>query len=488
MAQIDYNEISNTKVPGCYCEIDNSLASAGLSGKPSVGLLIGQALDGTLGKNTLSGVISDADQLIALAGEGSELHRMAKAWKEKNTANKLYVIAPDQSEGVAAVYKLTLTAEDVKAGMVNLMIAGREVRLTVNEGDEVADITAALIEKINANKQIPATAAEVSDKPAELTLTAKHKGEAGNYIDIRFDYYEGEETAAGVKASVTQETKGSGNVSLAATIAATGDGYFTDIVTSYTDAANVRLLKTELSRRYNAMVCNESVVYYTLKGTLNEMLTGVDGVNHQCVSPIMDYKSPNMPEERAARFAAIAAYEFQKDPARQLSTLVLDGDLPAKEELTADERNMLLEAGISTLVTNASEQTAIEREVTSYRYNDRGVANDSYFDLPTVKTLIYLRYSYRDRILNKYGRYKLADDGYDVQPGQAIVTPSILTAEVIALAEDWQAAGLVEDISAFKESIISMIDSSDKNRVNQLFQPNIMNNLRLVAGKLQYIS
>ena len=33
-----------------------------------------------------------------------------------------------------------------------------------------------------------------------------------------------------------------------------------------------------------------------------------------------------------------------------------------------------------------------------------------------------------------------------------------------------------------------MIDSSDKNRVNQLFQPNIMNNLRLVAGKLQYIS
>ena len=149
---------------------------------------------------------------------------------------------------------------------------------------------------------------------------------------------------------------------------------------------------------------------------------------------------------------------------------------------------MLLEAGISTLVTNASEQTAIEREVTSYRYNDRGVANDSYFDLPTVKTLIYLRYSYRDRILNKYGRYKLADDGYDVQPGQAIVTPSILTAEVIALAEDWQAAGLVEDISAFKESIISMIDSSDKNRVNQLFQPNIMNNLRLVAGKLQYIS
>ncbi len=63
-----------------------------------------------------------------------------------------------------------------------------------------------------------------------------------------------------------------------------------------------------------------------------------------------------------------------------------------------------------------------------------------------------------------------------------------MTAEVIALAEDWQAAGLVEDISAFKESIISMIDSSDKNRVNQLFQPNIMNNLRLVAGKLQYIS
>ncbi len=88
MAQIDYNEISNTKVPGCYCEIDNSLASAGLSGKPSVGLLIGQALDGTLGKNTLSGVISDADQLIALAGEGSELHRMAKRSEERRVGRE----------------------------------------------------------------------------------------------------------------------------------------------------------------------------------------------------------------------------------------------------------------------------------------------------------------------------------------------------------------------------------------------------------------
>lgn len=58
------------------------------------------------------------------------------------------------------------------------------------------------------------------------------------------------------------------------------------------------------------MVNNESSVYMVFKGTLNEMLTKVESVNNQCFSVMMDYKSPNMPEERAARYAAVSELEY----------------------------------------------------------------------------------------------------------------------------------------------------------------------------------
>lgn len=487
MSQFDFNEITLTRVPGAYCEIDNSLANQGLSGKPSAGLLIGQKLEGLLEYNKISGLITSADQVIPLAGEGSELHRMATAWFKNNKQSKLYIIAVEQTEGTAAVYHLAITATKVQAGMLNLMIGGREVQLTINEDDTAADITSALIAKINANIMLPVTAAAVSEKDTEINLTAKHKGEAGNFIDVSLNYYDGETTAPGLELTITQSTKGAGNASLADTIAALGDFYAPTIASSYVDAANIRLLKEEITRRFGAMVNNESSVYMVFKGTLNEMLTKVENVNNQCFSIMMDYKSPNMPEERASAYAAVSAIEFQKDPARQIAGLELVGDLPAKEELRAEERNMLLEAGIATVIVNASGNTAIEREATTYRKNSAGAADNSYFDMTTTQTVIYLRYSWKERIQQKFQRYKLADDDYEVQPGQKVVTPKVLTGEIIALAEDWLAAGLVEDISSFKNTITTLRDSNDTERLNQLLQPNIMNNLRIVAGKLQFI-
>ena len=165
MANISFNEIYDTKVPGVYCEIDNSIAALGLKGKPSVGFLIGQKLSGVLENNKISGLITDPDQLIPLVGEGSELHRMAKAWKENNKQTPLYAIAAPQTEGVAAIYNLSVTASAVKAGQINLMIAGRRVVLTVSDEQTAADIVTAFISKINANKLIPAIAEAIPSEP-----------------------------------------------------------------------------------------------------------------------------------------------------------------------------------------------------------------------------------------------------------------------------------------------------------------------------------
>lgn len=129
----------------------------------------------------------------------------------------------------------------------------------------------------------------------------------------------------------------------------------------------------------------------------------------------------------------------------------------------------------------------VERLITAYRLNAQGIADISYLDIETMRTLAYLRYSLRARVSSRYPRCKLADDGTSFGPGQAIVTPSILRADFIALAREWEAAGLVENVDKFKDQIIVVRSSTDPNRVDAVFPPDLVNQFRVLAGQIQFI-
>jgi phage tail sheath gpL-like len=128
----------------------------------------------------------------------------------------------------------------------------------------------------------------------------------------------------------------------------------------------------------------------------------------------------------------------------------------------------------------------IERLVTTYQTNPFGVEDISYLDITTMRTLAYLRYSVRARIALKFPRHKLANDGTNFAPGQAIVTPKIIRAELIALARQWEEVGLVEKLDQFKEDLLVERDGTDPNRVNALIPPDIVNQFRVFAASVQF--
>ena len=184
---VTYNEIANNlKVPGNYVEIDASLARRGLSGKESVGLLIGQKLATGSAEYNRVYQITDINQVIELAGYGSELHRMATFWDKNNQNNLLKIMAVEQKDGTAATYTLTVSATKASAGMINLLIAGYPVNVTVAADDTTAILQDALIEAINAEGMLPVTAAKAAEEEStgKITLTAKHKGEAGHSAEL----------------------------------------------------------------------------------------------------------------------------------------------------------------------------------------------------------------------------------------------------------------------------------------------------------------
>jgi phage tail sheath gpL-like len=171
-----------------------------------------------------------------------------------------------------------------------------------------------------------------------------------------------------------------------------------------------------------------------------------------------------------------------------LQTLVLKGMLAPAEGLrfTRTERNLLLYDGISTFTVGPDGTCAIERAITTYQVNTAGLPDPSYLDVETLATLAVLRRTLRARIAQKYPRHKLANDGTNFGSGQAIVTPSIIRAEVIALARQWEQRGWVENLDQFKADLIVERNADDPNRVDAVIPPDIINQLRVLAAQIQF--
>ncbi|MBR1777865.1 MAG: phage tail sheath subtilisin-like domain-containing protein [Alphaproteobacteria bacterium] len=482
---ISFNEIPDVKEPGIFAEIDNSNALSGLPGKESVMLVIGRMSSGSTATAEKPVEISvKGEEADTLFGAGSECARMIAKVRKNNTFNRLFCIPLSNDSGTAAVKTITLTASSPKAGAVYLYIAGRRFAVDVTTSSTAASLATAIAAAINAKTETPVTA---SASEGVVTCTAKCKGLSGNDIDYRLNYNAGEETASGVTVTFADSTAGASNPDLTSAIAVMADTYYTGIVCPYTDTANLALMRAELERRFGAMVRIESVLYSGLKGTMSAMQTASAATNCPHFFYIETYKSPDAPEERAAALMGVAEYNAQIDPARQLKTLELKGCLPPEtgDGLIYEERNLLIKSGIST-TTESGGKVLISRVVSDYTKNAFGSPDASYMDWTTIKTLTYLRFSYVARFAQKFPRHKLADDTYVVKEGQAIVTPTVAKAEAIALAQDWLDAGLIENLDDFKASIVSERNANDTERLDQLLKPDIINNLRVVAGKIQF--
>jgi len=57
-----------------------------------------------------------------------------------------------------------------------------------------------------------------------------------------------------------------------------------------------------------------------------------------------------------------------------------------------------------------------------YQTNVAGAEDTAFLDINTLLTLMFLRFDFRNQILTRYPRAKLADDGVQVGPGRRRVS------------------------------------------------------------------
>jgi len=482
---LSFNAIPiDIRTPGQYIEFDATRAVQGLPAIQHKILVIGQRLTaGSVAAGVPVRVLSAA-QAEENFGRGSMLSAMLAALKAANSYTECWAVALDDLVGgVVATGTVTMAGTPTEAGTLNLYIAGQVVRVGVASGDTPTTVAAAVVAAVNANTALPVTAANAA---GVVTLTVRHKGEVGNGLDVRANYYDGERVPNGLTVTVVAMSGGTGNPDVQTAITAIGDEQFHTVVAAYTDAPNLVKIEALLATRFGPMVQKEGHAFVAAAGTFGTISTLGDSRNSPHLSIMAAGKSPTPVYVWAAVAGAVDAYE--PDPARPRQTLPLPGLLPpaVKDRYTRDERNLLLYDGIATTVVDAGGQVLIERLITTYKTNGQGVADISYLDVETLRTIAYLRFSVRSRIGLKFPRHKLANDGTRYGAGQAIVTPNVIRAELVSLFAEWEAAGLAEGMAQFKRDLIVERSGTDPNRVDAIIPPDVVNQFRVFAAQVQF--
>lgn len=491
---ISFNNIPTTlRVPGAYTEIDNSRAVRGLVQNPHKVLILGQLL--STGSASVEEVMDISRTGIADSyfGAGSVLARMCNKFKENNPYTEVHAIALSANGGTTASGRITFSILNSMTGDCTyyLMINGKECYTTLTSGWSNPDLISAVITTWSEAGSLPVNFSLTSSNI--LILSAKNSGTLGNYIDFRANYYTGQSDPRG-HTGITYSAMEGGTVDPTVVDAwsVIDNEQYHHIVCPYFDDTNMDSLEGELTDRWDAAIGMPGIGYLAYPGTYASCATQGLTRNHAFVTTKGVYKNLESCEEWATAYAGQASYYLNIDPARPLQYLELKGiKAPATEDrFTKAERNNLLYDGISTYLVDSGGKVLIERAITMYRENAVGLTDISYLNVNTIATLMEIRYQYNVRMVNRFisQRFKLADDSFPVQPGQKIATPKTVKQEIIALFTQLQNdAGLIENLADFIDNLIVERNGTDRDRVDVLLPPDLINQFRILATQIQFI-
>jgi phage tail sheath gpL-like len=486
---------SNWRLPLYWVEVDPSQAGFPTFRMPA--LLIGQM---ATGKTWTAGVPVAAQSLETVragAGNGSMLAQMAEAFLANNRAQELWFMPVADPAGAAATGTITVTGTATAGGMLNLYIGDKRVQVSIPTGALQNATATAIAAAINADVHLPVTASATTNV---VTLTVKWLGTTGNDIrlaDSLLGQPGGELLPVGVTVAYVQMSGGTGVADLATAITNMGDFPYEFVCTPYNDSANLALLETEFgfgdTGRWGWMRQLYGHVFTARRDSYSNHLTAGVLRNSGVVSNMaLEAETASPIWKVAAAYTAKAARSLTIDPARPLQTLEFDEIMPAPvhKRYEKSERNAIAGVGLAAQTVFANNKMGIEVEATQYQKNVYGTPDDAYMYVTTLATLSRLFRNQRQEITSKFPRHKLADDGTPFGRGQAIATPNMVKGHLIASYRVDMYNGLVENVRAFKSNLIVERDSNNPNRLNVLYPPDLINQLRifyvLAQFRLQY--
>lgn len=475
---------TNWAVPGVYVGVDGSGAVSGTPGQRKPVLLIGlRRTAGTIAAEVVT-KITGPSQGATYFGRGSQLAAMCAAFIAANPYAELSALALDEDvAGVKATATVTITGTATADGTLSFVWAGRRRKVAVTTGDAFGVVAAAIAAADAADLDSQTTSAAAL---GVVTVSARHKGAYGNDLSIFHNFYVGDATPAGITVAVTDFASGATNPDIADAIAVMGgDDLWYSIVTGWTDDANMDALEAELESRWGAIRAIPGHAIAAFRGDHTASQSYGDARNSAFSTVLATGLSPTAPWVWASSLAAIEVAE--NDPAVPRQNIKIPGvlcPLPAAR-FSITERNLLLLDGCATYKVN-SDEAVLERMITTYQLNAGGDEDPSYKDIEVMRCLAFFRYAWSSRIARKYPKCKLGNDGENFAPGQVIMTPKLMRGEALALFDELNAAGIVENRKQFAAELIVARDQNNPNQMNIILPPDFVNQFRITTAEVAF--
>ncbi|MDR1110587.1 MAG: phage tail sheath subtilisin-like domain-containing protein, partial [Deltaproteobacteria bacterium] len=324
---------SDIRLPFTWTAFDPSQADRGASSMAFNVLLAGQMLPAGEAAPLVPKRITTEAQAIRFFGEGSQLAQMVAAFLKANNMTRLTAIGiHDYAQGTAAIGSVEFSGAVTVATPVCLYIGGERVRAGTSLGQTAAAVAAGLIQAVNANPGLAVSAAVDPEAAGKVILTARHKGELGNDIDLRLGYGD-EDFPDGLQAEIVPMSGGAGNPDAAEVVASMGGERYHVIALPWHDTASLDAFRDELDSRWGPLRQIDGQAVLVKTGTFAEVCTFAHARNDRHLTVIPSEGSPTLPWKDCAACVGVIAYHGSDDPARPFQTLTVPGVLaPAVED------------------------------------------------------------------------------------------------------------------------------------------------------------
>lgn len=484
------------RVPGTFVEVDASQANT--LQQNQVTLLIGQMLStGVATANTpiISTSLSDAKVNF---GIGSMLANMLAQYNKTDSNAEIWLAGvPDSDAGAFATGTITFgsspSAQDATAnGTLALYLGGVSVPVLVLANQTNQTIAGNVEAAIAALPDLPVTASVFQNV---VTLTANHAGVAAMDCNIQVNYLgalNNESIPSGLTVNIAQMSGGTEDPDISTVLSNLSNQPFDFIGVPYTGSANLNAFDTFMSD-VNGRWSYSSEVYgggfTAVRGNFAALVSFGNSRNDQHTSVLGFDQSPTPAYLVAADYTAACASSLRVDPALPLGGAGdgvtmnwLAPPVPAQFDFT--ERNSLLFDGVSTYLVEQGSRVRIEYAVTTYQVNGVGQPDDSYLDVETMYTLIFLIRAFRTDLSTKFARKKLIADGARIGAGSNFVTSQVILNECNALYAFYAAQGMCQNPTIFAQNSAA---NNAGNGTVQLYLPfDLANQLRRVEMLIRF--
>jgi phage tail sheath gpL-like len=478
---------TNVTSPFVGVDFDDTNNTAGLSKVPARALIIGQKLAGGTADAGKVYEISDPDEVIALAGAGSAAYPAAIKHRLNSSTIPLDMIFAAAPAGTASATVVSATGTATSSGELVGYLNNVRYATPVAVDDTIDEALAALAALVTADAYAQASAV---GGVGILTLTSKELGLGVGDMDFRFNYSAGETTPAGFSITGIVYSVGTGVVTAAEFTAGIGERWYEVISGPFSDNTFLTDLQIWLDTQWSVDVQKDTYYFTGDRGSKSELKVISTAAARN--SKLVNFGDYNARLNTISEFAAAEASATinstlsVNDVATPLHRMPLVGIavLSTEDVRSFADRNEMGQFGISTYTDDVGVRT--ENAVTMYLKNDSNGASDIYRLQNTLWTLLYLRFTFRSKVLDQYARAKLANSTEQIRSGGKVITPRKGKALAVAWFKELEGEGIVENLQQFKDDVRCERDLSNPNRLNWFLPPDLVNQLIVASANLGF--